>query len=338
MKNPQGIPLGLDPEAKSASKNLPAFLTPPKGSKAYHGFPLVKDISEDGFTYGMITQFESNTKEGYDSGDAYVEAPDGSRAGIVWGRETAFSHNIITKIEKNRWGVYYFAIPFKIKTKDDMRKAFDLMLPYLKEYYRISKAHITWKDNFRRLNKELHSMQRGPVPDNEIEKDIYIELDQITSYLYSRLGLKARWIGLIRYLPSLNVTLLKRDLLNVNQLIEQRGWSHFRKNRLLLKEYLLVTEIVEVVKTVKGKGVFESQGIKSRSQLGLEEEEIYSNHIMGLVKVATERKMPIEKFTLDKELTHHLFELSKAECRKDTKTTKILLKKVQDRIKVLCKK
>ena len=41
----------LDKNAKSSSKDLPAFLAPPKGAKAYHGFPLEKDLTVNGFTW-----------------------------------------------------------------------------------------------------------------------------------------------------------------------------------------------------------------------------------------------------------------------------------------------
>ncbi|MEK6871676.1 MAG: 3-deoxy-8-phosphooctulonate synthase [Nanoarchaeota archaeon] len=126
----------LDKKAKSNSKNLPAFLSPPEGSKAYHGFQLINRINVEGFTYGAITNFlEKDSKDGCTSGDGYVEAPDGSRAGIAWEKGDKFSYSQMMDSDKERWGVYYFSIPFGIKNLDDMKKAFALMMPILKKFY-----------------------------------------------------------------------------------------------------------------------------------------------------------------------------------------------------------
>jgi hypothetical protein len=80
MKN-QGKPVAIDPNAISASPTEPAFVAPPKGAPVYHGFVVLKDVSAEGFTFGAITDFEA---EPCDAGDAFVVAPDGSRAGLVW--------------------------------------------------------------------------------------------------------------------------------------------------------------------------------------------------------------------------------------------------------------
>ena len=78
---PRGRPLALDPRAKSADPNLPAFLAPPEGAPVYHGFSILEGITVDGFRLGKITDFEAGRS---DAGDAFVVAPDGSRAGLVW--------------------------------------------------------------------------------------------------------------------------------------------------------------------------------------------------------------------------------------------------------------
>src|SRR5438270_14102636 len=87
MSNPeqhvpkQGQPLAIDSDAKSASSTEPAFVARPTGAPVYHGFIVLEDVAIDGFTLGTITDFEA---EATDSGDAFVIAPDGSRAGLVW--------------------------------------------------------------------------------------------------------------------------------------------------------------------------------------------------------------------------------------------------------------
>jgi hypothetical protein len=77
----KGKPLAIDRNAISASSTEPAFVARPKGALVYHGFVVLEDVSVEGFTFGAITDFEA---EPSDTGDAFVVAPDGSRAGLVW--------------------------------------------------------------------------------------------------------------------------------------------------------------------------------------------------------------------------------------------------------------
>lgn len=77
---PKGRPLSLDPNAESASSELPAFLARPANKPVYHGFSVLADVVVDGFTFGKITDFE---EEVADDGDAFVVAPDDARAGLI---------------------------------------------------------------------------------------------------------------------------------------------------------------------------------------------------------------------------------------------------------------
>jgi hypothetical protein len=56
---PKGRPLAIDAMAQSASPTEPAFISPPAGAPAYHGFVVLNDVSADGFTFGKITDFEA---------------------------------------------------------------------------------------------------------------------------------------------------------------------------------------------------------------------------------------------------------------------------------------
>jgi hypothetical protein len=47
----------------------------------YHGFPVLPDVEVDGFRLGMISDWEAQPAT---EGDAFLIAPDGSRAGLVW--------------------------------------------------------------------------------------------------------------------------------------------------------------------------------------------------------------------------------------------------------------
>lgn len=81
-------------DAPSAEANFPV----------YHGFPLLEATrSEDGWCFGAITKFEA--AEGVETGDAFVEAPDGTRAGIVWGVGDGKISQVLPP-EPARWGVY----------------------------------------------------------------------------------------------------------------------------------------------------------------------------------------------------------------------------------------
>lgn len=96
----------LDPTAESADPELPAFLATPKESPAYHGFTLLAGSEKDGFAFGVIT--EPRGAEPAQWGDAFVIAPDGSRAGIVWTAQGDPSPNVMIEPEPGRWGVYGF--------------------------------------------------------------------------------------------------------------------------------------------------------------------------------------------------------------------------------------
>src|ERR1022692_614093 len=76
-----GRPLAIDHNAESASPTEPAFVARPEGAPVYHGFVVLDDVTVDGFTLGKITDWEAEPCE---TGDAFVIAPDGSRAGFVW--------------------------------------------------------------------------------------------------------------------------------------------------------------------------------------------------------------------------------------------------------------
>jgi hypothetical protein len=74
-----GRPLAIDATAQSASPTEPAFISPPEGAPVYHGFVVLDDVTAEGFILGKITDFEV---EPCMEGDAFVIAPDGSRAGL----------------------------------------------------------------------------------------------------------------------------------------------------------------------------------------------------------------------------------------------------------------
>jgi hypothetical protein len=128
----KGRKMLVDPHAKSADPKLPAFLAIPAGALAYHGFPSVPETATDGWTFGAITEFVD--PNGCDAGDGFVIAPDGSRAGIVWGVGTGSTEEIMPP-EPGRWGVYAVWFPSPITSVDDLVAAFHGVLPELKAIY-----------------------------------------------------------------------------------------------------------------------------------------------------------------------------------------------------------
>jgi hypothetical protein len=109
-RQPEGVPLRLDPEAESADPSLPAFLARPDGAPVFHGFPLLESsMSDDGWCFGTIS--DPDCPEGRDWGDAFVVAPNGSRAGIIWEvREPTME--VCIEPERDLWGCTISRSPF----------------------------------------------------------------------------------------------------------------------------------------------------------------------------------------------------------------------------------
>ena len=124
-----GRPLRPDPDALSADPALPAFLSKPPGAPVYHGFPVLESSEVDGFRFGMITDFIAKPDT---AGDAFVVAPDNSRAGLVWESECATPYfDEIIAAEDGRWGVWAVGLPNVLRTEADAREFLLALLPQL---------------------------------------------------------------------------------------------------------------------------------------------------------------------------------------------------------------
>lgn len=122
-----GRPLRLDPQAESAGDE-PAFVNRPLGAPVYHGFPMLDDVEVEGFRFGMITDFEMAPDT---DGDAFVVAPDGSRAGLVW---TVTKERYLTQIvpmSVDRWGIWEVGFPYPMRTSADARRNLAAIVPDL---------------------------------------------------------------------------------------------------------------------------------------------------------------------------------------------------------------
>lgn len=110
----------------------------------YHGFPVLDDVEVDGFRLGIITDFEHAPSN---SGDAFIVAPDNSRAGLVWttvgsGYPSPGAFSQVREFEPDRWGVWEIAFDHPMRTRDDARHNLAAILPRLRE------AWIAWKRQF----------------------------------------------------------------------------------------------------------------------------------------------------------------------------------------------
>lgn len=125
---PKGLPLALDPLAASSSQTEPAFIAKPAGAPVYHGFEILHDVVVAGFTFGKITNFEIET---CDEGDAFVIAPDNSRAGLVWEVSDKSYFEEIAPPEAERWGVWGVSFPNAMTSRENVRKNLESILPQL---------------------------------------------------------------------------------------------------------------------------------------------------------------------------------------------------------------
>ncbi|HMJ08081.1 MAG TPA: hypothetical protein VK468_03695 [Pyrinomonadaceae bacterium] len=124
-----------DPAAESAEPGKAAFLARPKDAPVYHGFPIIEESETEGWRIGAITEFIGN-----DEGDAFVVAPDGSRAGLVW--EVSYGEfGTICEPEPDRWGVYAVWFPNPIENVDDFVSNFRSVLPALQRQFEIIKGN-----------------------------------------------------------------------------------------------------------------------------------------------------------------------------------------------------
>jgi hypothetical protein len=126
-----------DPSAVSARHGLPAFLAPPADVPAYYGFPLLPQSEKDGFVFGAITRPRTGAAATW--GDAYVVAPDGWRAGIVWVTKGPVAE-VVFPPEPRRWGVYQFQFEQPVESDAELIQNLHAILPRLKELHAAAKS------------------------------------------------------------------------------------------------------------------------------------------------------------------------------------------------------
>lgn len=139
-RRPEPSPSRLDHGAESADPLLPAFLARPEDAPVYHGFPLLESSrTGDGWCFGTIS--DPDSEEGCEWGDAFVVAPDGSRAGIIW-QVGAPVMETACQADSQRFGVFSLGIERPVHDEDDLVEQLGVWLPELR------RRHDQWRASF----------------------------------------------------------------------------------------------------------------------------------------------------------------------------------------------
>jgi len=139
-KGKHGRPLAVNQTAQSSSPTQPAFVARPEGAPVYHGFVVLDDVVVDGFTLGKITDWEAEPCE---TGDAFVIAPDGSRAGLVWEVCDPPYFQEVMPIEATRWGVWGVGFALPMISRESARTNLESILPQLRSRWTEWKARFS---------------------------------------------------------------------------------------------------------------------------------------------------------------------------------------------------
>lgn len=101
----------------------------------YGQFSLIPETNIDGWCYGAITEFED--PRGCTDGDGFVQAPDGSRAGLVFDYKKNSRIKVrVIDTQNYGWGLYQVYFPKPIRTVSDLRDCIADVLPALQKRYK----------------------------------------------------------------------------------------------------------------------------------------------------------------------------------------------------------
>jgi hypothetical protein len=128
-KRDKGRTIAVDAAARSSDPSVPGFLARPDDEPVYHGFRILDDVEVDGFKLGVITEIALGQD---DAGDAFVVAPDDSRAGLVWEIADELYFEQVLAPEPTRWGVWGVGFRLPMHTPEDARRNLDSIVPELR--------------------------------------------------------------------------------------------------------------------------------------------------------------------------------------------------------------
>ncbi len=102
----------------------------------YDGFPLVEETRTDGWCFGAITEFNEPEchPSGCESGDGYVQAPDGLRLRLFWSTGT-FPAKWSRALSDHSPGFYEVAFPKPVRNLHDLVECFRSVVPQLQKLH-----------------------------------------------------------------------------------------------------------------------------------------------------------------------------------------------------------
>jgi hypothetical protein len=128
-------------------------------------FPVLEDVNVDGFRLGMITDWEASPSA---VGDAFVVAPDNSRAGLNWEVAAVPYVSECLAPEPDRWGVWNVGFTRPMLSRDAARANLVEVLPTLRVIWE------GWRHGDR-LARLVAAMQRADfsrMVDSGLLKDV----------------------------------------------------------------------------------------------------------------------------------------------------------------------
>lgn len=130
-----------------------------KKKKIYGGFPLIEETRTDGWCYG--TMMELGDPAGCAEGDGFVEAPDGTRAGLDWVVRKQVRIRRVFPPDRREWGIYEASFPEPVRTVEDLARNFRMILPRLKTIY-------------AKARRNPHVLQRAQPPCPGLKRVLFV--------------------------------------------------------------------------------------------------------------------------------------------------------------------
>ncbi|MCB0909155.1 MAG: hypothetical protein KDB63_18780 [Nocardioidaceae bacterium] len=86
----------------------------------------------DGFELGMWVSYD-------DCGDAWVKAPDGRIAGLIWETGEPAYFKVVAEPDEQRWGTFAVQLPLPMTNDEEAGHYLSSLLPELKARWKVSR-------------------------------------------------------------------------------------------------------------------------------------------------------------------------------------------------------
>ena len=128
-----GRPLPVDATARSASPESNQVSSP---ARTVH--PCISVLSSLTMLPPMVSHWQDHRLGGEpcEAGDAFVIAPDGSQAGLVWEASDKPYFQEIMPVETGRWSVWGVGFRLPMNSRENARRNLESVLPELKLRWR----------------------------------------------------------------------------------------------------------------------------------------------------------------------------------------------------------